>query len=518
MSDKKNAANAAETQKVVTKYDRKMQKRREEAARAKKEERQGVIIGSLLVIALAAFVLSFPIRSYLAVNGEYIKVGGKKVTQVEFDMQYNVTKSTYIEQMGYYLSMFGMTDMSTLEYQQYSDNMTFGDYFAQMTAEGIAEQRGIEAKAEAAGFTFDGSEELEEMKADLEEAAKEAGVTFDAYVQGVYGQLATWNRIKPYLERSLYTSAYYNQVMEENMPSEEELQAEYEANKNTYDSVDYRMTVVQAELPTAAPDGTVEKDEEGNEIPYEPTEEEVAAAMKEAYAKAQEAEKTAAQDGQEYIGMTLDTVGTNLFDFLSDENRKAGDTTIIELESTNRYWAVAFEKRYLNQEPTHNVRMIYTSGDPQAILDEWKDAEATEDSFAALAEKYDEAGMTSAGGYYSGLAASDMEAEIEGWLTAERTAGDTFAVKTESGTGYVLYYLEGNEPVWKLNATSKLVNADMTAFMEEATADIEIEDRKKNLVYLHVEEESSEETSSEDGSPEEASEETDAAASSDESK
>ena len=92
MSEKKNAVNTAETEKVMTKYDLKMQRRKEEAAKAKKEELKGLIIGIVLVAALAAFVLSFPIRSYLAVNGQYIKVGGEKVTRVEFDMQYNITK------------------------------------------------------------------------------------------------------------------------------------------------------------------------------------------------------------------------------------------------------------------------------------------------------------------------------------------------------------------------------------------------------------------------------------------
>lgn len=498
MSDKKNVVKTAENEKVMTKYDLKMQRRKEEAQKARREEIKGLIIGIVLVVALAAFVLSFPIRSYLAVNGQYIKVGGEKVTKVEFDMQYNVSKNTYIQQMGYYLSMFGMTDTSTLEYQAYDDNMTFGDYFAQMAAEGLVEQRGLTAKAEEAGFTYDTTEDLEAMKASLEAAAAEAGVTSDEYIKGVYGELATWKRIKPYLEKALYSSAYYNQVMEDNMPAEEEIQAEYEANTAVYDSVDYHMTIVEAELPDKAPDGTVEKDEEGNEIPYEPTEEEIAEAMKEAYKKAQEAEKTVAEDGQEYIGVNLNSVSSYIKEFLADESRKAGDTTIVELSSSNRYWVVSFDARYLDETPTHDVRMIYTaSTEAQTILDEWKAGEATEETFQDMVVKYDEAGSAAIGGYYSGMEASDMEAEIEEWLTEDRVAGDTLAVTTESGVSYVLYYLAESDPAWKLDATSTLVNADMTAFMEEAVAGVEIEDRKKNLVYLHIEEETSEEEISE---------------------
>ena len=282
------------------------------------------------------------------------------------------------------------------------------------------------------------------------------------------------------------------------MPSEEEIQAEYQINPAVYDSVDYRMTIVKAELPDKAPDGTVEKDEEGNEIPYEPTEEEIAAAMKEAYKKAQEAEKTVAKDGEEYKGVNLNSVSSYVKEFLADESRKAGDTTIVELSSSNRYWVVSFEDRYLDQTPTHDLRMIYTaSADAQTILDEWKAGDATEETFQDMVAKYDEAGAAATGGYYSGMEASGMDAAIEEWLTEERAKGDTYAVKTESGVSYVLYYIEESDPAWKLDATSTLVNADMTVFMEEVVAGIEIEDKKNNLVYLHIVEETSEEETSE---------------------
>ena len=46
-----------------------------------------------------------------------------------------------------------------------------------------------------------------------EEGAKELGITLESYVQTVYGSLATWDRIVPYLEESLYVSAYCNTVV-----------------------------------------------------------------------------------------------------------------------------------------------------------------------------------------------------------------------------------------------------------------------------------------------------------------
>ena len=82
------------------------------------------------------------------------------------------------------------------------------------------------------------------------------------------------------------------------------------------------MTTINAELPTTAPDGTVETDEEGNEIEYEPTEEEIADAMAKAKKEAQKAEKTIAKDGQEYLAKRYSSTNSKIRDFLFEEGRK----------------------------------------------------------------------------------------------------------------------------------------------------------------------------------------------------
>lgn len=237
-------SNVKETGKVMTKYDRKVQKRKEELERAKKEKLKNRIIAVIAVAVLGIFILSFPIRTYIGTNGTYIKVGGEKVTQLEFDIYYNSIKESYISQMSYYLSLLGMTDTSTLENEAYSENMTYGDYFAQLAAESIAEQKGIAAKAEQEGFTYDVSEDLTELKANIEKAAEDSGVTFKTYIKAAYGSLATWDKIKPYLEKDLYVTAYYNQVMEGAEPTEEDIQTEYETNPENYEVVDYHLLVV----------------------------------------------------------------------------------------------------------------------------------------------------------------------------------------------------------------------------------------------------------------------------------
>ena len=496
MSEKKKVTPVTQNEKIMTKYDLKMQRRKEEAAKAKKEELKGTIIGIVLVVALAAFVASFPIRSWYAVNGKYIKVGGEKVTQVEFAFQYNQVKQNYIQQMGSFLSMLGITDVSTMENQMYSDTLTYGDYFASMAAENIKTNRGVMAKAKAEGFTYDAAPELQTLKTQLTTIAKEAGVTLDAYLASIYGSLATWNRLEPYFAENITLAGFYTWFTENNIPSEDDLNAEYEANKDDYDCVDYHLSFVKAELPTTAPDGKVEKDADGKEIPYEPTEEEIAKAMAAAKKEAEKLEKTVAKDGDEYIGKRKTAVGTWYQEFLFDASRKPGDTAVIEDANNDRYLIVSFDKRYKDEAPTHDVRMIYsTATTAQTILNEWKAGKATEESFISLVQAYDENGSASVGGLYSGITASYFGEEVGKWLAEERKAGDTTAITTEDGSNFVVYYVAEGDSSWKVDAESLLVENRLTAFMEEAVKGVEIEDPRGKLAYLTVESTVSEESS-----------------------
>ena len=87
-----------EPEKIVTKYDLKMQRRKEEKEKAAREEKISRITGILVVAALVCIVASFPIRNYLTVNGTYATVNGEKISRVEFDFNYYMARSSYLNQ------------------------------------------------------------------------------------------------------------------------------------------------------------------------------------------------------------------------------------------------------------------------------------------------------------------------------------------------------------------------------------------------------------------------------------
>lgn len=488
---KETAPEAVEQKKVQTKYDQKMQKRKEEAERAKKEQLKSKITGCVIVALIAAFILSFPIRSAIAVNTAYITVNGEKITQVEFDYNYALAKASYLNTYGSYLSMYGM-DTSTIDSQMFTEDLTFGQYFEELAVEKITDTKALKARAEAEGFSYDVTEEYETTVADMKVAAETEGISYKQYMQAVYGSLATESRLEDIIKETLYTAAFYNKKTEEKMPSEDEITTYYNENKSEYDSIDYHMTIVDAELPTTAPDGSVPTDENGKEVAYEPTEEEVATAMAAAKEKAEEARATVATEGEAYtnVNKQMSYFNSLIEEFLFDESRQPGDTYVAEDTAYNRYLVVSFDGRYLDETPTADVLMLQSTTTPsETILAEWKAGEATKDTFVDVTIKYDESGSSANGGLVEGLATSYMPEEMSQWLiSTERKEGDTFAMDVEGDGNYVLYYLNSNDAGWKINIRSELLNESMNQYLEEITKGYVVEDPKGRLEYLQVEE------------------------------
>ena len=490
MQDKNTEENR---EKVLTKYDLKVQKREKAKKQAKREQLTGRIIGILVVVGLLCLVVSFPIRSYLTVNGTYIKVAGEDVSKVEFDYHYYTVKNNFITQYSAYMSMYGLDLTGDLSQMMYSESLTWKDYFEQLAVEDIINKKAMRDQAKAEGFSYDSTSDYAEYLANLEEGAKNNSMTQSDYVKELYGPLATISRIKSFVEENLMTTAYYQSVSDTKTPSEDEIKTYYEENKDDYDSVDYRLITVNAELPTEPTElaDPVEETEEttGEEQAYQPSEAEIEAAMKVAKEEADKKLETVASEGELKENMQKSSISSQLRDWLFDAKRKAGDTTVIENTYGNLYYVVAFEKRYLDETPSVDVRVILTQDqDGQAIVDEWKSGAATEDSFAELADKYNDASLDLEGGYYEALVPMGMPDEMTDWTgEAGRKAGDVAFFTPEGDTyTYVVYFIGTNDAEWSINIQNKLLSENMTSYIEEISEGYEVKDTKGNLNYLKV--------------------------------
>lgn len=105
----------------------------------------------------------------------------------------------------------------------------------------------------------------------------------------------------------------------------------------------------------------------------------------------------------------------------------------------------------------------------EKVLQEWKDGEATEESFALLANTYSEdGGSNTTGGLYEGIGpgASYVENFLNWSIDMSRAVGDTDIVKTEYGY-HIMYYVSG-EPYWIEPVSTQILSERVTQMTDGA--------------------------------------------------
>ncbi|MBR6664199.1 MAG: SurA N-terminal domain-containing protein [Lachnospiraceae bacterium] len=462
----------------VTGLDR---RKMEAQMEAKKARRSKIFWWLVLIIFLAAVVAGVAFLKIKKDNAPFIKINGENISKAEFDYHRAIEKASFLNENSYYFSMFGL-DMSTIESQTYDGEMTFADYFDQLATQKLVRTKALKDAAKAEGYEYDTTAEYAETINNIKEMAAEQEKKYEDYLKMIYGNNATEKALEPVIKENIYALSYEAKLEKDMRPTDEAVKAYYEENKDQYDSVDYHLINISADIPTTT------TDEAGNEVAYNATEEEIKAAMEEAKKQAEEKRATVATEGEEYINASMQNsyFHESLHAFLYEDGRKAGDTSVMENTPYNGYLVASFEKRYLDETPTESARVIITSStDAQTILDEWKAGAATEESFIEILEKYDEAGSIINDGLYGGISAGSVNDEIYAWLSApERKAGDTMAKNVEGEANYVLYYVGKTDPKWMSMIRSTLLSEAMNEHMNALMKDYLIEDLNGQLKFM----------------------------------
>jgi len=344
-------------EKKLTKYDRKVMAKK--AATKKKDFKSTLSILAALVIVAAILALAFVAPSIKKANqkkeaqAEYFQVNGESVSTLEF----NFHKTNLVNNNVSFLSYFGITSMDALKTTVYDSTtgMTWDDYFNESVAVSIKENRALLADAKAKGLTFDVEEDYDAYIADIKEEATSANVTVDTYMTSMYG--GTEKELRDIIKDNLVAIAYSEYLYETMAATEEEAQAEYEAKKKDYDSIDYRLLAFPADVTSSA------------------TEEELATAMTEAKKKAQEMYDKLGQgedfetlcvtyapedkrpnyadsetDLSLYSGVTYYSSSAPYMDWLFEEGRTAGDINLMTDEDANAHYVVMYENRYMGDD------------------------------------------------------------------------------------------------------------------------------------------------------------------------
>ena len=388
------------------------------------------------------------------------------------------------------------------------ENMTLKDYFDQQAVSQLKQVYALTDAAEAAGFEYDASADVDDFAESIETGAANANMSAADYLKSSYGTLATMDKVKAYVEKSSIATAYYNSIEDATEITDEEVSDYYDENKDNYDSVDYLACKIAADMPeteTVAAEETTAPETETGET--ETLSEEEKAAQEAEKKAAEEAAMTAAKEKADemleqisdessfenlYADYATDTAvelrktnakkssisPTGVGQWLFDSARQAGDTTVIEDTTGNAYYVVYFIDRYLDHAKTVDVRHILIRSSAETtdemtdeekataeenakaeakqkaedIYAEWKNGDATEDSFAALAEANSEdTGSNTNGGLYEAVTKGQMAASFNDWIFDDaRKPGDTEIVETEYGY-HVMYFVGDNAEAWYVN-------------------------------------------------------------------
>jgi len=419
-------------------------------------------------------------------------------------------------------------------------NKTWADYFVDMAIDSAKATYSLYSAAEKDGFTMSESDQtqLDGMEKNMQDYVNQNGLnSIDALMQNMYGPTASFDSYYQYAavcltassyfsaHQSSLTESYTNQIIDEYIGDKGYLYSSYtfasiylplnnfkiggvkgEDGKLTYTpeqeqaAIDY-LTRVAGELAVSENNTPMKLN-----VAIALMEDELAAAKGEQIPSSH----TTVTENDDLIYSKVNSV---MQEWLRDPARVSGDIAAIpnETTSTNEdgtevknlagYYILIFQDVNDNQYALANVRHILASFEggtynsstgqkeyseaekaqakekAEQLLEQWAQGEATEGSFAQLANKHStDPGSNTTGGLYENVYPGQMVVAFNDWCFDERReVGDTGIVETSYGY-HVMYYAGDSEQTYRnfMASNDKLsedMNAWQTALREKITVD-----------------------------------------------
>ncbi len=464
----------------------KQQKAAKEEARKKRNRILYTIIGIVVVILVAA-LLVWNSGVFQGRSTAYT-VDGVNYSVAEYDYYFYDMYSQY--------ASYGIVDANTPLTEQVADQATgdtWYDTFRSYAEQSLDTLTVLYRQAQDAGLTLTDEEKetIDANKDALRSAAAQNGTSLSVYLKARFGPYMTMGTLTSLLERQLVADAFYTQYQDSLEYSDDEINAYYDENAGDLDTFNYSSCFISGSTDYYDTDDADEAEKLAEEQANKMADELKAGGDYETLAEKY-------TEGQASAAITADVslVGSSLSslygDWLREPSRRSGDVTVTESSTGNGYFVVQFLDRYRLNDNTANLRLITVAAERDSgadaptdaqmtaartqveqILATWQSGDATEDSFAALA---DENNSTSTGGLTNIYKGQWGEA-LDTWsFDPARKAGDVEILENEvSGSqGYYLaYYVGTDEPYWRQQAVSSLKSDATTKFLEDETANLQ---------------------------------------------
>lgn len=482
-------------------------KAQQEAAQAKRNAIIYTVIGVVSAVLVAALLIWN--SGFFQNRAGALTIGDKTYTVA--DMQYY-----YGQIYSHYYSQAQAGTIDNLDYelpaedQMYDEEegKTWRDYILDETVHAMAEIKALVAYAEKEGYKMSEAGEQtvrENMDSLATEAAKGGYTTVNSFLKVAYGNAMTKSRFEQILRESVLASETSTRYQEALIYTDAQMNEFYIENKDEMDAFQYNSIYFTTSVtPIKNEDGTYS----------DPTDADKEAAKQAAMERAEKAKKelesgvvfdtvkeqfsgdikVALSPNESYMGYELNTL---FAEWLQDDERKAGDVTVMEAADGQGIYLVQFLYRGRSEEVTADVRHIFVAADrdedasqpteeqyaaakeeAQKLLDEWKAGGATEELFAEMAAKEsDDTASTSVGGLYTQISSLDgyVKSFTDWALDPARKAGDAGLVQnTDSSVQgwHVMYYVGPNEVLWKLDADSAMRAEDVDEWMHVLTEEL----------------------------------------------
>ncbi len=502
--EKKQRQNAGPDQKAL-------KAQQEQAAR-----RRTTIIYSVIAIVIAALVVALLVwrSGFFQSRASAASMGSETLSTAELSFYYYDARRYTVSLASYGLNNFDTSKPDDEQEYLEGDGQTYRDYFMETALANAQQHKALSEEAVKLGHSESEVKENVDAYIDsLKTEAASAGYSYAAYLRAMYGPYMTSGVLEKLYTRyqmaALAATEKHNELLDSYTQADLDDYYKADDHADELDTVEYSYLYFPiATVGTTDTDGNTLSDDEVNKRKDE--------AKADAKKKAEEALEAVeggasfqAQADKYELTSSVDhskTVGTASLNAAYREQLLALDKDECGLvETDSGYYVISFHDRYLDTEPTRDVRHILvraenTTGDDNKLVaptdEAWADAKAkmdeiqaawdasdkSVDAFAKLANEKSDDGDGTTGGLYERIARnSNYVAEFLDWIYPEngaRTPGDVGLVQHSAEEGatsgyygyHLIYYVGENDPVWAGTVRDALADEAQQTWIDGLTA------------------------------------------------
>ncbi len=441
-------------------------------------------------------------HSLVALESENYKMTNGMLSYFYLSGFYNVYAS-----YGSYFQSMGFDSAKPLNEQQYTEDMTWHDYFLEMTLGDARNFLRVAEEAKKAGY----SDEYvaDEVQKQIDTIVNSEGITVEEYITRMFGDTLDEKDLRDALTIQIYAYDYYEKIQEQlgEEITTEDCEIYYNENVKTLSKVDYISYTVTASTANTedAEAAYADAKKKAEELVAE-TEAKGVEGFKSwvsAYMAEQNkisttpmAEDALASQIEKVLAGTADasySEGDELSEFCFADGRAAGDCKLTDNGAGSYTVTVVSNPAHRADGVTKNVRHILfrpesyedaaaAKAKAEEVLDTWKNGEATVESFDALAEEYNDDGSS----LYENVHEGEMVQTFNDWLfDGARVEGDTGIVETDYGY-HIMYFAGEGLPLWENEVRTKLVSMKLGEKMSAIETDYAITEAEEAIDKLPV--------------------------------